>query len=69
MGAVKRISPNTNALECSQCKFYEYINYKHFYFCLSRTKKFNVPIEKVYNKTQREKFLWAIEMATADFEW
>ena len=64
MGAVKRVSPYTNALECSQ-----YNNYKYFNFSPTRTKKFNVPIEKVYNKTQREKFLWAIEMATADFEW
>jgi DNA topoisomerase-1 len=26
-----------------------------------------VPLEKVYNKTQREKFRWAIDMADADF--
>jgi len=26
-----------------------------------------VPIEKVYNKTQREKFAWAIDMADEDY--
>lgn len=30
-------------------------------------KKWEVPIEKVYNKTQRDKFAWAIAMAEADF--
>lgn len=33
-----------------------------------RCKKFGVPIEKIYNKTQREKFAWAIDMADEDFE-
>ena len=32
-----------------------------------RCKKWEVPIEKVYNKTQRDKFRWAIDMAGADF--
>ncbi|KII73078.1 DNA topoisomerase 1 [Thelohanellus kitauei] len=27
-----------------------------------------VPIEKIYNKTQRDKFQWAIDMADQDFE-
>lgn len=27
-----------------------------------------VPIEKIYNKTQREKFAWAIDMTEDDFE-
>merc|ERR1712167_346540 len=31
-------------------------------------KKFDVPIEKVYTKTQREKFRWAIEMAGPEYE-
>lgn len=35
---------------------------------LYRCKKFGVPIEKIYNKTQREKFAWAIDMADEDFE-
>lgn len=33
-----------------------------------RCKKYNVPIEKIYNKTQRDKFRWAIEMAEPDYE-
>ncbi|KAI6220979.1 DNA topoisomerase I [Aphelenchoides fujianensis] len=31
-------------------------------------KKNEVSIEKVFNKTQREKFRWAIDMATEDYE-
>ncbi|XP_067834807.1 DNA topoisomerase I, mitochondrial-like isoform X3 [Heptranchias perlo] len=31
-------------------------------------KKWGVPIEKIYNKTQREKFAWAIDMTDKDFE-
>lgn len=33
-----------------------------------RCKKWEVPVEKVYNKTQREKFAWAIDMADETFE-
>lgn len=33
-----------------------------------RCKKHDVPLEKVYNKTQRAKFRWAIDMAEADFK-
>lgn len=36
---------------------------KHF-----RCKKYDVPIDKIYNKTQRDKFRWAIDMATEDYE-
>lgn len=32
-----------------------------------RCKKFKVPIEKIFNKTQRDKFRWAIDMAGADY--
>lgn len=32
-----------------------------------RCKKWDVPIEKIYSKTQRDKFRWAIDMATADY--
>jgi DNA topoisomerase-1 len=32
-----------------------------------RCKKFGVPVEKVYTKTQREKFTWALDTAE-DFE-
>ncbi|MEQ2206102.1 hypothetical protein XENOCAPTIV_023046, partial [Xenoophorus captivus] len=31
-------------------------------------KKWAIPIEKIYNKTQREKFAWAIDMAEKDYE-
>lgn len=27
-----------------------------------------VAVEKIYNKTQRDKFAWAIDMTEADFE-
>lgn len=37
-------------------------------FVPSRCKKWSVPIEKIYNKTQREKFAWAIDMAEKDYE-
>lgn len=33
-----------------------------------RCKKWGIPVEKIYNKTQREKFAWAIDMADEDFE-
>ncbi|CAB1341134.1 unnamed protein product, partial [Coregonus sp. 'balchen'] len=33
-----------------------------------RCRKFNVPIEKIYNKTQRDKFAWAIDMTEEDFQ-
>ena len=37
------------------------------FFCILRCKKHEVPVEKVYNKTQREKFAWALDMAEKDF--
>ena len=30
-------------------------------------KKWTVPVEKIYNKSQREKFAWAIDMADETF--
>ena len=39
----------------------------HFSFLFFRCKKNEVPVEKVYNKTQREKFAWALDMAEKDF--
>jgi len=45
------------------------LNYLDPRISVAWCKKYTVPIEKVYNKTQRDKFLWAIEMATEDFEW
>lgn len=33
-----------------------------------RCKRFGVPVEKIYNKTQRERFAWAFNQAGEDFE-
>ena len=43
------------------------LNYLDPRISVAWCKKFDVPIEKVYSKTQREKFRWAIDMATADY--
>ena len=43
------------------------LNYLDPRISVAWCKKFDVPIEKVYNKTQRLKFQWAIEMATEDY--
>lgn len=39
-----------------------------FFFLSARCKKWGIPVEKIYNKTQREKFAWAIDMADDDYE-
>ncbi|NXM30048.1 TOP1M topoisomerase, partial [Oxyruncus cristatus] len=44
------------------------LNYLDPRISIAWCKKFGVPIEKIYNKTQREKFAWAIAMANEDFE-
>lgn len=43
------------------------LNYLDPRITVAWCKKYDVPIDKVYNKTQREKFLWAIDMATPDY--
>lgn len=43
------------------------LNYLDPRISVAWCKKFDVPIEKVYNKTQRQKFQWAIDMATSDY--
>jgi DNA topoisomerase-1 len=43
------------------------LNYLDPRISVAWCKKFNVPIEKVYNKTQREKFRWAIDMAGPEY--
>jgi len=43
------------------------LNYLDPRISVAWCKKYNVPIERVYNKTQREKFRWAIEMAGPDY--
>eukprot|EP00088_Acartia_fossae_P036681 TRINITY_DN3788_c0_g1_i5.p1 TRINITY_DN3788_c0_g1~~TRINITY_DN3788_c0_g1_i5.p1 ORF type:complete len:970 (-),score=493.65 TRINITY_DN3788_c0_g1_i5:651-3560(-) len=44
------------------------LNYLDPRISVAWCKKHEVPIEKVYNKTQREKFRWAIDMADEDYE-
>eukprot|EP00095_Tigriopus_kingsejongensis_P004567 maker-scaffold462_size163801-snap-gene-0.41 protein:Tk04567 transcript:maker-scaffold462_size163801-snap-gene-0.41-mRNA-1 annotation:"topoisomerase 1b" len=44
------------------------LNYLDPRISVAWCKKFDVPIEKVYNKTQREKFRWAIEMAGPEYQ-
>lgn len=34
---------------------------------VSRCKNMEVPVDKIYNKSQRDKFAWAIDMTEADF--
>ncbi|XP_022094493.1 DNA topoisomerase I, mitochondrial-like [Acanthaster planci] len=43
------------------------LNYLDPRISVAWTKKWNVPIEKIYNRTQRDKFRWAIDMAGPDF--
>ena len=43
------------------------LNYLDPRISVAWCKKWDVPIEKIYNKTQREKFAWAIDMADEDF--
>jgi DNA topoisomerase-1 len=44
------------------------LNYLDPRISVAWCKKWEIPIEKIYNKTQREKFAWAIDMADDDFE-
>ncbi|XP_067856420.1 DNA topoisomerase 1-like isoform X2 [Heptranchias perlo] len=44
------------------------LNYLDPRISIAWSKKWDIPVEKIYNKTQREKFAWAIDMADADFE-
>ena len=43
------------------------LNYLDPRITVAWCKKFEVPIEKVFTKTHREKFRWAIDMADADY--
>ncbi|XP_071448202.1 DNA topoisomerase I, mitochondrial isoform X2 [Hetaerina americana] len=43
------------------------LNYLDPRISVAWCKKHNVQIEKIYNKTQREKFRWAIDMAGPDY--
>ncbi|XP_054715784.1 DNA topoisomerase I, mitochondrial-like [Uloborus diversus] len=44
------------------------LNYLDPRISVAWCKKWDVPIEKIYNRTQRDKFRWAIEMAGPDYE-
>ncbi|XP_037084651.1 DNA topoisomerase I, mitochondrial-like isoform X1 [Pollicipes pollicipes] len=74
--AVERIREQLNKLELSATDKEENkeialgtskLNYLDPRISVAWCKKWDVPIEKVYNKTQRDKFRWAIDMAGPDF--
>ncbi|XP_074534067.1 DNA topoisomerase I, mitochondrial isoform X2 [Halichoeres trimaculatus] len=44
------------------------LNYLDPRITVAWCKNTGVPVEKIYNKTQRDKFAWAIDMTEADFE-
>ncbi|XP_056594566.1 DNA topoisomerase I, mitochondrial isoform X2 [Triplophysa dalaica] len=44
------------------------LNYLDPRITVAWCKKYQVPIEKIYNKTQRDKFAWAIDMTDEDFQ-
>ncbi|KAL1767257.1 DNA topoisomerase I, mitochondrial isoform X1 [Sigmodon hispidus] len=44
------------------------LNYLDPRISIAWCKKFQVPIEKIYSKTQRERFAWAFNLADEDFE-
>lgn len=43
------------------------LNYLDPRISVAWCKKYDVPIEKIYNKTQRDKFRWAIDMAGPEY--
>ncbi|XP_077552678.1 DNA topoisomerase 1-like [Haemaphysalis longicornis] len=44
------------------------LNYLDPRISVAWCKKWDIPVEKIYNKTQRERFRWAIELTGPDFE-
>uniref|UniRef100_UPI0037E72D7C DNA topoisomerase I, mitochondrial n=1 Tax=Semicossyphus pulcher TaxID=241346 RepID=UPI0037E72D7C len=44
------------------------LNYLDPRISVAWSKNMEVPVEKIYNKSQRDKFAWAIDMTEADFE-
>lgn len=75
--AVERLMEQLNKLETQKVDKEENktialgtskLNYLDPRISVAWCKKFDVPIEKVYNKTQREKFRWAIDMAGPEYE-
>ena len=76
-GTVKRLLEQLNKLEMMRTDKDENkqialgtskLNYLDPRISVAWCKKYEVPIEMVYNKTQREKFRWAIDMADEDSE-
>lgn len=49
-------------------KYFNYYNINKLLYFGFRCKKWEVFIEKIYNKIQREKFRWVIDMVEVDFE-
>ena len=43
------------------------LNYLDPRISVAWCKKWEVPAEKIYNKSQRDKFAWAMDMADEDF--
>ncbi|CAF4699791.1 unnamed protein product [Rotaria socialis] len=43
------------------------LNYLDPRISVAWRKKWDVPIEEIYSKTQHDKLLWAVDMATADY--
>ncbi len=43
------------------------LNYLDPRISVAWCKKWSVPVEKIYSKTQRDKFRWAIDMATPEY--
>ena len=43
------------------------LNYLDPRISVAWCKKWEVPVEKIYNKSLRDKFAWAIDMAGEDF--
>ena len=75
--AVKRLLEQLNRLETQKTDKEENkqialgtskLNYLDPRISVAWCRKFEIPIEKVYNKTQREKFRWAIDMTDEDYE-
>ena len=75
--AVERLKEQLNKLEIQKVDKEENktialgtskLNYLDPRISVAWCKRFDIPIEKVYNKTQREKFRWAIEMAGPEYE-
>ncbi|KAL4616875.1 hypothetical protein GN956_G21717 [Arapaima gigas] len=64
----RKLNPGRVKQFVTLLKLAELLTYNSIHFLHCRCKKFGVPIEKIYNKTQRDKFAWAIDMTNEDFE-